>query len=75
MNQLCFYLISWYVKQLNSNQAHQILLLEPNPTYNDIRNAYRKLVLELHPDKNKKESDGKRFKQATEAYYYLKKQF
>lgn len=60
---------------MNSSQAHQILLLEPNPTYNDIRNAYRKLVLELHPDKNKKESDGKKFKQATEAYYYLKKQY
>ncbi len=57
---------------MNSKQAQQILLLKDDPTYEEIRYAYRKLALELHPDKNEKESDGKKFKLVTEAYYFLK---
>jgi len=57
---------------LNTKQARQILLLKENPTYEEIRYAYRKLALELHPDKNEKESDGRKFKLVTEAYYFLK---
>lgn len=57
---------------MNTKQARQILLLKENPTYEEIRYAYRKLALELHPDKNEKESDGRKFKLVTEAYYFLK---
>ena len=57
---------------MNTKQARQILLLKDDPTYEEIRYAYRKLALELHPDKNEKESDGKKFKIITEAYYFLK---
>ena len=57
---------------MNTKQAHQILLLREDPTYEEIRYAYRKLALELHPDKNEKESDGRKFKLVTEAYYFLK---
>ena len=59
---------------MNTKQARQILLLKDDPTYEEIRYAYRKLALELHPDKNEKESDGKKFKIITEAYYFLKDQ-
>ena len=59
---------------MNTKQARQILLLKENPTYEEIRYAYRRLALELHPDKNEKESDGKKFKVITEAYYFLKDQ-
>ena len=57
---------------MNTKQAHQILLLKEDPTYEEIRYAYRKMVLELHPDRNEKESDGRKFKLVTEAYYFLK---
>ena len=57
---------------MNTKQARQILLLKEDPTYEEIRYAYRKLALELHPDKNEKESDGRKFKLITEAYYFLK---
>ena len=57
---------------MNTKQARQILLLKEDPTYEEIRYAYRKLALELHPDKNEKESDGRKFKLVTEAYYFLK---
>ena len=60
---------------MNTKQARQILLLKEDPTYEEIRYAYRKLALELHPDKNEKESDGKKFKLITEAYYFLKIQY
>jgi len=59
---------------VNTKQARQILLLKEDSTYEEIRYAYRKLALELHPDKNEKESDGRKFKMITEAYYFLKNQ-
>ena len=60
---------------MNTKQARQILLLKEGSTYEEIRYAYRKLALELHPDKNEKESDGRKFKLVTEAYYFLKIQY
>ena len=36
-------------------------MVESNATFTDIRYAYRKLVLELHPDKNQKEKNGDKF--------------
>ena len=49
-------------------------MVESNATFTDIRYAYRKLVLELHPDKNQKEKNGDKFKIISEAYHYLKKE-
>ena len=56
---------------LNTQQAYQILALNSNSSFEDIKYSYRKMVLELHPDKNKNVSDVK-FKKITEAYYFLK---
>jgi DnaJ-class molecular chaperone len=50
-------------------------MVESDATFDDIRYTYRKLALELHPDKNQKEKDGDKFKIVSEAYHYLKKQY
>jgi curved DNA-binding protein CbpA len=59
---------------MNTRHANQVLMVESNATFTDIRYAYRKLVLELHPDKNQKEKNGDKFKIISEAYHYLKKE-
>mgnify|MGYP001478197319 CR=1 FL=1 len=59
---------------MNRVQATQILMLDSNASFNDIKYAYRKLSLELHPDRNKNKNDGKRFKNVIEAYHFLKNQ-
>ncbi|MCS5528856.1 MAG: DnaJ domain-containing protein [Nitrosopumilus sp.] len=60
---------------MNTRHANQVLMVESDATFDDIRYAYRKLALELHPDKNQKEKDGDKFKIVSEAYHYLKKQY
>ena len=57
---------------MNSLQARQTLNVNSDASFEDVKIAYRKLALELHPDKNNTETDGKRFKQVTEAYNFLK---
>jgi DnaJ-class molecular chaperone len=57
---------------LNEYQASQTLQIDPDAPFDDIKYAYRKLALELHPDKNSGESDGNKFKKVTEAYHFLK---
>ena len=57
---------------MNTLQAHQTLSVNSDASFEDVKIAYRKLALELHPDKNSTEADGKKFKQVTEAYNFLK---
>lgn len=57
---------------MDKTQAYQVLQLSPGSSFNEIKYAYRKLALELHPDKNNAEKDGTRFRQITEAYHILK---
>ena len=59
---------------MNRTQAMQILMLDSNASFDDVKYAYRKLSLELHPDRNKNEGDGRRFKNVLEAYHFLKSQ-
>ena len=59
---------------MNRTQAIQILMLNSDASFDDVKYAYRKLSLELHPDRNKNESDGRRFKNVLEAYHFLKSQ-
>ena len=49
-------------------------MLNSDATFDDIKYAYRKLSLKLHPDRNKNEKDGRRFKNVLEAYHFLKGQ-
>ena len=58
---------------MNSSQAYLILNLSPDATYAEVKQAYRKLVLESHPDRNSSEQDGRKFRIVTEAYHLLKK--
>jgi DnaJ-class molecular chaperone len=57
---------------VNEYQALQTLNLNSNSSFNEVKYAYRKLALELHPDKNSDEVDGKKFKKVTSAYHVLK---
>ena len=60
------------VTSVNTYQALKILNLKDNSSIEDVKNAYRKLALELHPDKNTNEKEGIEFKKITEAYHVLK---
>ena len=57
---------------MNRTEATQILMLSSDATFDNIKYAYRKLSLQLHPDRNKNEKDGRRFKNVLEAYHFLK---
>ncbi len=57
---------------VNTSQAYQTLQLQSDATLDEIRDAYRRLALESHPDKNKESKDGMKFKRVTEAYNVLK---
>ena len=49
-------------------------MLNSDATFDDIKYAYRKLSLKLHPDRNNNEKDGRRFKNVLDAYHFLKGQ-
>jgi len=57
---------------VNKRQACQTLNVSTDAKFEDVKDAYRKLALELHPDKNKTERNDSRFKQITIAYHFLK---
>lgn len=59
---------------MNTYQAYQTLQVDSDASFDDIKYAYRKLALELHPDKNIQDKDGKKFKIVADAYHYLKKE-
>lgn len=50
---------------------YQTLGIEPTASSSEIRSAYRKLVLELHPDRNPSKQAAERFLKVTEAYETL----
>jgi len=62
-----------FLKVVNSLQALKVLNVKPDSSKDEIKTAYRKLALELHPDKNKDKNEDVEFKKITEAYNYLKK--
>jgi len=61
------------LKVVNTIQALRVLNVKNNSTQIEIKTAYRKLALELHPDKNKDKKEDEQFKKITEAYNHLKK--
>jgi len=54
------------------NQSHQILGVSKNSTIKEIKQAYRTLSLQYHPDKNEEYKDGQKFKEISQAYQVLK---
>ena len=59
---------------MNIQQAYQALNVNSDDSFEDVKGSYRKLALELHPDKNKTAKDDLAFKKITEAYHFLKKE-
>jgi len=57
---------------LNNTQCYYLLGLREGASIPEIRSAYRRLVLEYHPDKNTSAKDGAKFKLITEAYHTLR---
>lgn len=60
---------------MNTFQALRILNIDSSSSQTEIKAAYRKMALELHPDRNNGESGGEEFKKITEAYNHLKKNY
>ena len=56
----------------NAEECRQILGVDSSSTPKEIKQAYRKLSLKYHPDRNQEFSDGEKFKEVSEAYQFLK---
>ncbi|HWY36191.1 MAG TPA: DnaJ domain-containing protein, partial [Nitrosopumilaceae archaeon] len=57
---------------MNTVDCYQILGVQKGVSQKEIKSAYRRLSLKYHPDRNKGEKDGEKFKQIIEAYQTLK---
>lgn len=57
---------------MNTIIAYKTLDVAEDASFEEIKYAYRKLALQLHPDKNNVEKDGVKFKLVTSAYHHLK---
>ena len=58
---------------MNRREALLTLNVNQKSSQEEIKTSYRKMALELHPDKNKEKNDDVEFKKITEAYNFLKK--
>ena len=59
---------------MNKKSAAQILMVNNDATFEQIKYNYRKLALELHPYKNNGQNSDEKFKMITVAYHFLKNQ-
>ncbi len=55
----------------NKRDYYEVLGIPKNSEKGDIKNAYRKLALQYHPDRNKSPGAEERFKEISEAYAVL----
>ncbi|MDE1819127.1 MAG: DnaJ domain-containing protein, partial [Thaumarchaeota archaeon] len=57
---------------MNISQCYEILGLKPGASVDEIKQAYRGLVLRHHPDKNPTDESEARFRQISDAYQTLR---
>ena len=57
---------------MNIVDCYRILGVEAGASQKEIKNAYRRLSLKYHPDRNKNDKDGEKFKKVAEAYQKLR---
>ena len=57
---------------MNRREALLTLNVQQDSSKEEIKTAYRKMALELHPDKNQEKKEDGEFKKITEAYNFLK---
>lgn len=57
---------------MNHSQCYKALGVNEDASIDEIKNAYWKLALEYHPDKNNTTKDGIKFKMISEAYHTLR---
>jgi DnaJ-class molecular chaperone len=57
---------------LNLSDCYQILGLQRDASQKEIKNAYRRLSLRYHPDRNANDRTGEKFKEIKAAYQQLR---
>ena len=55
----------------NKRDYYEVLDIQKNASKDEIKNAYRKLALKFHPDRNKSSDAEEKFKEISEAYAVL----
>ena len=55
----------------NKRDYYEVLDIQKNASKDEIKNAYRKLALKFHPDRNKSPDAEEKFKEISEAYAVL----
>lgn len=63
---------SRHIHPLNASQCYEILGVQKDASPKEIKQAYRKLSLKYHPDRNKDHNAERMFKDVTQAYQTLK---
>ncbi|MDE1868251.1 MAG: DnaJ domain-containing protein, partial [Thaumarchaeota archaeon] len=59
---------------MNISKCYEILGIKSDSSMKEIQAAYRKLVLQYHPDKNSSKKDDVQFKLIADAYHTLRNQ-
>jgi len=57
---------------LDLANCYEILGVQSGASQKEVKNAYRRLSLKYHPDRNSNEKDGEKFKKIIEAYQRLR---
>ncbi len=57
---------------MNASQCYYVLGLQNDASFKEVKQAYRRLSLKYHPDRNRDKNSDRKFREITEAYQILK---